>query len=130
MRERDPAQPPVRFLPRPSVKRLAPSPAGIRPLQTSDGGRLERKAIYQSAEWRRARAAFLRDHPICVAEGCESPAEVVDHSAGHSGEDWREKFWDRSNWQPMCRRCHNVKTNAEIERHSIGRALRRRMPFR
>jgi hypothetical protein len=121
--------PPVRFLPRPTLKRLGSTAPGVRVIDTVDAGRAARKALYRSQEWYRARKSFLRDHPTCVAEGCTAPATVVDHSEGHSSPDWQEKFWDRSLWQGMCRDCHNLKTNREIERHTPGRSMRKMMPF-
>ncbi|MGJ0506169.1 MAG: HNH endonuclease [Methylocystis sp.] len=57
-------------------------------------------------KWRAARAAFLRDHPICVE--CGAQATVVDHHIAHKGN--QELFWRRSNWQPLCKPCHDRKT--------------------
>lgn len=68
---------------------------------------------YNSA-WRKARDAFLRKHPLCV--GCERQdrvvaAEVVDHVIPHKGD--KELFWDRDNWQSLCKPCHDRKTRTE-----------------
>lgn len=59
------------------------------------------------AKWRRTRAAYLAQHPTCVA--CGNPATEVDHIDGQGprgphGHDW-------ANLQPMCKRCHTDKTN-------------------
>jgi 5-methylcytosine-specific restriction protein A len=35
-------------------------------------------------------------------------ATLVDHVVAHRGDVGR--FWDRDNWQPLCRSCHNAKT--------------------
>nr|DAP38490.1 MAG TPA: HNH endonuclease [Caudoviricetes sp.] len=62
---------------------------------------------YGSA-WRRARARFLQDHPLCVmclAEGKLTPATVVDHIKPHRGD--QTLFWDVSNWQPLCKEHHD-----------------------
>ena len=59
--------------------------------------------------WQRARQIFLAENPECVA--CGGPATVVDHIVPHRGND--VLFWDESNWQPMCKRCHDVKTPTE-----------------
>lgn len=64
--------------------------------------------------WRRARYAFLSEQPLCRA--CESTgrvtaAKVVDHIIPHKGD--RELFWKRSNWQPLCKPCHDAKTARE-----------------
>jgi len=64
--------------------------------------------------WRRARAAFLAEHPLCAA--CQAlgrvvPATVVDHVVPHRGD--QRLFWDQSNWAPACKRCHDAKTARE-----------------
>ena len=64
--------------------------------------------------WRRARAAYLRRHPLCVtcgAAGRLEPATVVDHVVPH--RDAPGLFWDRANWQSMCKACHDAKTARE-----------------
>ena len=72
-------------------------------------------ALYGAA-WRKARAAFLRKHPLCVGPQCVlnglvTPAVVVDHIKPHKGD--KGLFWDRANWQPLCTACHNSKTARE-----------------
>jgi 5-methylcytosine-specific restriction protein A len=64
--------------------------------------------------WRRARAAFLAEHPLCAA--CQAlgrvvPATVVDHVVPHGGD--LRLFWDEGNWAPACKRCHDAKTARE-----------------
>lgn len=65
--------------------------------------------------WEKARAAYLRKHPLCCA--CEAkgrvvPASVVDHIVPHKGD--MVKFWDAANnWQSLCAACHNSKTARE-----------------
>ena len=64
--------------------------------------------------WRKARASFLRMHPLCVmcqAEGLTVAATVVDHINPHRGD--QRLFWDSSNWQPLCKPCHDKKTATE-----------------
>lgn len=63
------------------------------------------------SQWRRARAAFLKKHPLCVQcqkDGRLTPATVVDHIIPHRGD--RVLFWDERNWQPLCKDCHDKKT--------------------
>jgi len=64
--------------------------------------------------WQKARKEFLSHNPLCVAcyeEGIFTPATVVDHIDPHKGD--KDKFWDKSNWQPMCSPCHSKKTASE-----------------
>lgn len=60
--------------------------------------------------WRKARLAFLKEHPIC-AECKDELASVVDHKTPHKGDP--ELFWDQTNWQELCPTCHNRKTALE-----------------
>lgn len=62
---------------------------------------------YGSA-WQRARAAYLDKYPLCAmceAEGRVEAATVVDHIKPHEGD--KALFWDRDNWQALCKRCHD-----------------------
>ena len=59
--------------------------------------------------WQRAREAFLRRNPLCVfcdREGRIELATVVDHVIPHQGD--QALFWKRSNWQPLCKVCHDT----------------------
>lgn len=59
--------------------------------------------------WRKARAGYLRVHPLCVAHlanGRVVVATVLDHIVPHKGD--MALFWDSSNWQPLCEWCHRV----------------------
>lgn len=62
------------------------------------------------ALWRKARRLFLMDNPLCCK--CAAPATVVDHITPHGGN--QKLFWARSNWQPLCKACHDIKTVREI----------------
>ncbi len=66
------------------------------------------------SRWRKARDAYLAKHPLCAE--CEragqlTQATVVDHIIPHKGD--YSLFWDSSNWQPLCKRCHDAKTNRQ-----------------
>ena len=66
------------------------------------------------AKWRRARAAYLAAHPLCCkcgARGIVAAATVVDHIKPHRGD--MKLFWDRKNWQPLCKEHHDRKTATE-----------------
>ncbi len=68
-----------------------------------------------TAEWRRARKAYLQLHPLCaecLKEGRLTPATVIDHIMPHRGD--RRLFWDEKNWQPLCAACHNKKTGSGL----------------
>lgn len=60
--------------------------------------------------WDMARKHFLSQHPLCAgchARGRTVAATVVDHIKPHRGD--RALFWDTSNWQPLCVKCHGAK---------------------
>ncbi|MNK92917.1 HNH endonuclease [compost metagenome] len=67
-----------------------------------------------SSQWRKARLGFLRKHPLC--KHCQdkerlTEATVVDHIKPHKGD--KALFWERDNWQPLCKKCHDIKTARE-----------------
>lgn len=67
-----------------------------------------------SSQWRKARAGFLEKHPLCKcchAAGKITAATVLDHVVPHKGD--KGLFWDRENWQPLCKACHDSKTARE-----------------
>ena len=54
--------------------------------------------------WNKARRLFLLDNPLCTRcfeLGRIVAATVVDHIEPHRGD--RLKFWDRGNWQALCK---------------------------
>ncbi len=63
-------------------------------------------------EWETESRKFLKAHPIC--NRCGNHAEVVDHILAHKGDE--RLFWNRANWQPLCRHCHNSAKQAEERR--------------
>lgn len=67
------------------------------------------------ARWDRERAAFLKANPKCRNLRCDEPAKVVDHIIPHKGD--MRLFWDRSNWQSLCVRCHSKHKQA-LERRA------------
>lgn len=67
-----------------------------------------------NAEWRRARAEYLRRNPLCVCcleQNRVTPSTVVDHIKPHKGN--MKLFWDQTNWQALCKTCHDRKTMTE-----------------
>ncbi|HFI0610336.1 TPA: HNH endonuclease [Streptococcus suis] len=72
------------------------------------------KAKGYNAKWNKARLRYLKVHPLCVqcnAKGRLTKATVVDHITPHRGD--QELFWDQSNWQALCKSCHDRKTQTE-----------------
>lgn len=83
--------------------------------QRSSQGRANHE-LYNSTAWRRARLAFLADHPLCECDDCKrngwlKPATVVDHVIPHKGD--LGLFWDVDNWRANAKRCHDIKTARE-----------------
>jgi 5-methylcytosine-specific restriction enzyme A len=75
----------------------------------------ERARLYQGRKWRKLRAYILSVEPLCrlcAARGYVTQATLVDHKAGHAG-NWRERFYDPPNLQPLCADCHATKTQQE-----------------
>lgn len=65
-------------------------------------------------KWQKARDEFLEANPwcrFCAQQGRRTRATVVDHVEPHR-RDW-SKFWNRSNWQGLCRTCHNGAKQSE-----------------
>jgi 5-methylcytosine-specific restriction protein A len=66
------------------------------------------------ARWRKDRARFLKEHPLCVEcieVGKILAATVVDHIIPHKGD--KQLFWNKKNWQALCKRHHDSKTVKE-----------------
>lgn len=108
----------------------------------TDGGRCElhRKESRQQTDerresshkrgygptWQKARAGWLRAHPlcgdrhagpcdehsICLQSGLISAATDVDHIVAVDGPA-DPLFWKPGNWQSLCHACHSHKTATE-----------------
>lgn len=66
--------------------------------------------LYGTA-WKKARLSFLREFPLCAEcqrQGRLTPANTVDHVIAHRGD--MALFWDRNNWEALCRSCHSRVT--------------------
>jgi 5-methylcytosine-specific restriction protein A len=64
--------------------------------------------------WKKARVEYLKRNPLCVrclAKGKYKKATVVDHIVPHRGD--KSLFWNESNWQALCKTCHDRKTMTE-----------------
>ncbi|TCK37987.1 HNH endonuclease [Paraburkholderia sp. BL8N3] len=65
-------------------------------------------ALYNTSQWRKLRAAQLHAHPVCLmclAQGFDVKATVVDHIRPHKGDTRR--FYDPANLQSLCKTCHD-----------------------
>jgi 5-methylcytosine-specific restriction endonuclease McrA len=66
------------------------------------------------SRWSKARLLFLDIHPLCTqctSAGLIVGATVVDHIIPHKGD--KKLFWSQSNWQALCKPCHDIKTATE-----------------
>jgi 5-methylcytosine-specific restriction protein A len=72
--------------------------------------------LYNSARWHKERAEWLERNPECVV--CGEVAIIVDHIIAHRGDV--DLFWDKDNWQSLCKRCHSRKTLYEERRRQVA----------
>jgi len=82
-----------------------------KPVRKPDTDRPSAHQRGYNGEWRRYRLDYLAKHPLCVqclSVGLIREATVVDHIKPHKGD--KQLFWDRSNHQALCKRCHDMKT--------------------
>lgn len=66
------------------------------------------------SNWVKARKTYLRQYPWCATHlkrGELIRAEHVDHKVPHRGD--QKLFWDKTNWQSLCKSCHSSKTASE-----------------
>ena len=93
----------------PRGKKYCDEHAPLHPLPSRSTSKLG----YNKA-WEKARRVYLAEHPLCVKcaeRGVYTKATVVDHIIPHRGD--RLLFWDKSNWQALCKYCHDKKTGDE-----------------
>ena len=81
---------------------------------------IKHSRMYDSPDWRAARKAYLRQHPLCVMckqFGRVTPAKIVDHIKPHKNN--YEMFWDQDNWESLCASCHSgIKRVQDIHGYS------------
>lgn len=68
-------------------------------------------------KWQKAAKAFLAEHvwcALCPKDRQPRLATEVDHRIPHHGDEGM--FWDKANWQPVCKPCHSAKTAREVRR--------------
>ena len=88
------------------------------PVESWRAGKTTAQRGYGS-RWQKARATFLSRPEnvlcrMCSERGLMVLATVVDHVIPHRGD--QALFWDTSNWQPLCRRCHDGRKQADERR--------------
>jgi 5-methylcytosine-specific restriction protein A len=75
-----------------------------------------------TTRWDREARQFRKQHPLCALCLASVPkryaqADVVDHVVPHKGD--MELFWDRTNWQSLCKPCHDgTKQQQEVKGYS------------
>jgi 5-methylcytosine-specific restriction protein A len=78
--------------------------------------------LYNTRRWVNGRRHHLAEHPLCKyceLQGFVVEARVVDHIKPHKGDE--QLFFDPSNWQSLCKDCHDrVKQNEELGRYVLG----------
>jgi 5-methylcytosine-specific restriction enzyme A len=98
---------------KPPVFRPAHIPSPEQRRRAYDRERGSAHARGYGSNWERARAAFLAEHPLCRTckeHGVLELAVIVDHIQPHRGD--AGLFWAQSNWQSLCKPCHDRKTRA------------------
>ena len=66
--------------------------------------------LYNTKRWKIERVQYLSHNPLCVEcykKGEMTAAIVVDHIIDHKGN--LQLFYDKSNWQALCKQCHDKK---------------------
>lgn len=79
--------------------------------QLYDAARGSSAARGYGSAWRKARLGHLRSETLCrscFADGFVIVGTEVDHIVPHRGD--QALFWDRANWQTLCKSCHSKKT--------------------
>ena len=71
---------------------------------------------YYKPRWKALRAAQLHSEPLCVR--CGEVAVICDHRVPHKGDE--SLFYNPSNLDSMCKRCHDSKTAREDSSFAKG----------
>jgi 5-methylcytosine-specific restriction endonuclease McrA len=69
-------------------------------------------------DWKKLRARFLSENPICCVEDCHEPATVVDHIVTIRENPGLRLVW--SNLRPMCHKHHSARTARDHSWHRKG----------
>ena len=78
--------------------------------------------LYHDKRWIKGRLIHLAKNPLCVyclQVGITKAADIVDHIQAHKGNE--ELFFDTSNWQSLCKHCHDsIKAREEARGYAVG----------
>lgn len=99
---------------RPPIHRPAHAKAPPQQRREYDRGRGGSTERGYTARWQRASKQFLRANPLCrdcTRRNRVTASSEVDHIIPHRGD--MTLFWDRKNWQALCKPCHSRKTATE-----------------
>lgn len=80
------------------------------------------QAFYQSPAWKRLRAAYIAQHPLCAeceAMGRTEPANIIDHVIEMADDPSKALDWN--NLRGLCTSHHNSKTARERVRRQQER---------
>lgn len=95
--------------PRPTSPAIKAAADPSNQYETKDSRRAD-KRFYASTRWRRLRAAFLAENPLCAdckAKGRFTTAVHVHHLLERKDRPDLAHEW--SNLQALCQPCHNSK---------------------
>jgi 5-methylcytosine-specific restriction protein A len=74
---------------------------------------------HNSKRWKDARLEVLQGEPLCrrcKERGFYREAKLVDHIVPRS-QIPIEEWYDKDNLQPLCWRCHNIKTAEDYKKY-------------
>lgn len=72
-------------------------------------------SLYDTARWKQERKQHLAGEPYC--RSCGAIGTFVDHIIPPRGND--SMFFERGNWQTLCRPCSNAKTGRETRERYV-----------
>ncbi|MGU5666143.1 HNH endonuclease [Aeromonas hydrophila] len=87
-------------------------------------GQGQNDPFYNDMKWRGISERFLKKHPMCEhckAKGRYYAAEVTDHII-ELEDNWDLRY-TKSNFQALCRPCHNKKTAKARKERLHGKTL-------
>lgn len=93
-------------------------------VQQSPLGQGQNDPFYNSTKWRRISEGYLKKNNLCAhckARGIYAPSELVDHII-ELEDNWDLRYTS-SNFQPLCRSCHNRKTAKARKERLNGKTL-------